>query len=758
MKAFFRCSIFLACVALSFLASEARASTIACLGPTFVGIYQPTSSYACPAPTAVPSGYTAGFDAHTFEDRIGVNVHLFPYSNYADEPYDRDTTLAMGIHHVRDVMSAIPGNPTFQANAADFCSHGIKFDLIVNANTTAAQIESYASLLPSGCIESLEGPNEYNNSGDPSWWTTDAAEMQQIALAVKTYANLQGVRIYGPTVSQSNYAPLGDLTPYEHYGAFHPYPGGYFPETTGFGSLNYCSSTARSYGSITYNWCNAQQASTQRAIVTTETGYCSATYTIQRMPDDTKAAYLVRLLMDNYKQGIPYLILYELISEKSNDYFSGADCDHTYGLIRYDGSQPPDVSAMAGFMGILSDAGTTSVPCNVPVTFGAPSPSTYAVETFAVCKSTGEMDIAYWLPAMDYSPNALVYVTPPDESVSASWAPGFTPTSWYGWSLDRTGVWTSTASPNLATLTASVLPKIIAINGTTPTPFPALPTAPPTPTPTATPTSPPPTPTPAPTATPTTLTIVQVCGNTIPSTGFLAFPITCGSAPAYGDWLLNAFTLSWYQAPRDVILPPQTGGWAAQTATISYDAVPTVNGVNDYAHAFNTEGMAVQSKYVTDQSGEPNPQNWLVGSGNQSSGISYDIQGVDSSAPVAVATSSTGKFGPGTVTATCPSVTAPRIGSIAINIVSGFAGSVHNAGASTGFALNPPTNVTSGWTSDIVEEPSGFTTFGFHRTAATTTTNQVISAMSATIATNAGTTNSSGFNPWICQTFVVQHP
>ncbi len=245
------------------------------------------------------------------------------------------------------------------------------------------------------------------------------------------------------------------------------------------------------------------------------------------MPDDTKAMYLLRLLMDNYKQGIPYLVLYELISEKANDYFSGADCDHTYGLLNADDSQPPAIPAMAGFMAILADSGTTSVPCNVPVTFGNPSPSTYVVETFAVCKSSGEMDVAYWLPAMDYSPNALVYVTPPNESVSASWAPGFTPTLWYEWSLDRTGAWTATASPNLATLTASVLPKIIAINAPTPTPFPTLPTPPPTSTPA--------------TATPTALTIVQTCGNAIPSTGALAFPIACATASAYGDYVITAF-------------------------------------------------------------------------------------------------------------------------------------------------------------------------------------------------------------------------
>ena len=685
--------------------------------------YTSALQYPCPIPTATPFvNGTSAYSAYLFGDQVGMNIHLadFEYTNLS---YVQGLLQAMNIHHVREGMSIIPGN-SYVINALNTLgANGIKADLVSTNGYTVSSIASIIGLLNSGDVDAVEGPNELDICcGDANWTADDKFTMME---GVSPFAKLNApIKAIGPTTGFSSYAGLGDLSPYQDYGNTHDYDGGFYPETTGFGGAGY---GGYGYGSVLYNVANAQQASISKPIIATEFGFEVNPYLQNHTDESTQGTYLLRQIFQHYLVGVPKSYIYALFDTGGQN----------FGLANtYTAHQRIGLSVLAGFMQIIKDSGPVSGSCVAPVTY-----NTGGVDSIALCKTNGESDIIFWQPAATRDPNAMTDTAFSPINVNVAPVPGFTPSSVVQWSYDLNGSWTNNPSVALSSVPVLDRPSILVINGAaSPTPVPALPTPPAVATsaPTATPA---PTPTPAPTATPTAVAIRQF--TSVDNINHAGINVTAAFASPiqYGDYVLAGWAFHQFTASRYVISAPSILSRIAPpiNAQTNLPVPIACSPITDF-QGYEETCLDVWGGYVYDQAGAGSNLSWIASGGDEDSTVQYDLSGTDSTAPIAViAGPNLAEFN----TSTCPSVTAPRAGSIAICLVAQMDGGGFGPGQP-----NPTPN--SGWIFDAEPYPFNAVTTAFHYPV-TTTANQVIPAMTFT--------NSQTFIDYtVAETIVFQPP
>ena len=127
----------------------------------------------------------------------------------------------------------------------------------------------------------------------------------------------------------------------------HNYFSGRNPGTAGWGS--------NGYGSITWNLATVRTVCPGKPVITTETGYQTATALPQGIPEDVAAKYVPRLLLEQWLRGIRRTYLYELIDLPSRR----SAADSGFGLLRSDFSSKPAYSALMNLLHwrLLADPG-----------------------------------------------------------------------------------------------------------------------------------------------------------------------------------------------------------------------------------------------------------------------------------------------------------------------------------------------------------------------------------------------------------------
>jgi hypothetical protein len=305
-----------------------------------------SSDAGAPAPAPAPGTRPEAVMARDFADSIGLNVHL----TYTGTPYsDFDRVLAslreLGVRHVRDGL--VPRRPDQYERLRRLAGAGIHSTLIMgapNATRVSDQVSTLKSRVPRG-VEAVEGPNEYDVSGEPDWADALRRYQRQLYTSVKNDADLRHLDVFGPTVvSHGNLDVIGDVRGALDTANIHPYPGSGPPEP----ALDRgADAAARSTG--------------KRGLVATETGYHNAQGNHHDHPGVSEAIaadYLPRLFLSAYADGIRRTYWYELVDVSDDP----RKPESNFGLLRHDFTPKPAFTALRNLMRLVEVDDGRSAP------------------------------------------------------------------------------------------------------------------------------------------------------------------------------------------------------------------------------------------------------------------------------------------------------------------------------------------------------------------------------------------------------------
>ncbi len=363
------------------------------LGMLAVSVSAPERRSSAASAAEVPAiAPIAATSADSLVDSYGVGIHLA----FLDTPYADAAAVAvklsdLGVRHVRDDL--FMNNPRQYAGIKTVADRGIRFNLIMgrptSAATPAAYVDTVATQIAPGAVESVEGTNEWDLfSGGSTLWATELMTHQKdLYEATKANPATSHLPVLGPALAfRWNYVALGDLTPYSDFANAHMYPGGFQP------SNEVTRVTTAVRGVI----------NTGKPLITTESGYHNAVNTTNghpAVPEDVAGVYLPRLLLEHYLRGEKRMYGYELIDEFDDP--GKTDPEAHFGLLRRDLSPKPAYAAMKSLLGLANDPGPAFTPESLPVKIeGYPSDA----RSVLTQKRNGQHVLFLWRDVSIYDP------------------------------------------------------------------------------------------------------------------------------------------------------------------------------------------------------------------------------------------------------------------------------------------------------------------------------------------------------------------
>ena len=345
---------------------------------------------------------TQARQADAFVDSVGVNVHLHYYDTaYTDfESKVLPSLRELGVRHIRDgVCPVTDGNKPGRLQRL-FTELGVRATLIVDPRCeTVPEASVYLqTVLGTKLLSALEGPNEYDLSGEDDWARTLHAYQTGLYGVVKGVPATAEVPVIGPSVTSEAAADeLGDVSRSADIINLHSYYSFRPPETGGWGDNGYGSLTwqleevARPLG---------ETGTDAPPLMVTETGYHNVYQNpdLAGLPEAVTAAYLPRLLLNHFDKGIKRTFIYELLDEWDEP----ENREANYGLVRFDGSQKLAFTALKNLLTLLSDPGRTFVPGPLDVDLEPADPDTLSWTLLQ--KRDGDFYLAVWDNAAMFDP------------------------------------------------------------------------------------------------------------------------------------------------------------------------------------------------------------------------------------------------------------------------------------------------------------------------------------------------------------------
>ncbi len=330
--------------------------------------------------------------AREFRDSVGVNVHLSYFSTaYGRLAEVRSALKQLGVRHVRDGACAgcTSTHPRMLALARD----GVAFTLIAGdpSNRTGTLEENLA--LVAGplrrAVDGLEGPNEYDRSGDPGWVEALRAYQRELYGKAKGDARLRSLPVLAPSFADpGSRERVGDLSGFADFGNLHSYPGGNPPGDN-----------------LAEQRTLAKIVSAGDPLQATETGYHDAlgSDSGNRPVDEaTAGAYVPRLFLEYFRQGVRRTFLYELVDQRPEP--GDRDAERHFGLLRADFSRKPAYTQLRALLAQAGDGGPGS---------GGPGGLAYAldvprgagqVESLLLQRGEDEFSLVLWRRARIWDP------------------------------------------------------------------------------------------------------------------------------------------------------------------------------------------------------------------------------------------------------------------------------------------------------------------------------------------------------------------
>jgi hypothetical protein len=294
------------------------------------------------APSFVPAQ-----SARAFGDSVGVNTHIGweDTPGYANFDAVRSRMLELGVRHIRDGVCAtcVEWISRLQRlGAVGIRANIISTDFAGDSPRLQENLQAIKSKLR-GMVESVEAPNEPDQTGDPAWISKTRRLQQELWNRVKGDPALRHIDVLGPAlVYRDNWALLGDLSAYVDRGNLHPYPGGGTPLHNLAGLIP-----------------PARIVSGSDPIVATEAGYHSDLATTSGHYGTSEQAigvYTPRLALEGFRQGLARTYVYQLIDPWTN--VSGFEA--SFGLLRPDLSRKPAFNSLRNLLRAV-DAGSGPV-------------------------------------------------------------------------------------------------------------------------------------------------------------------------------------------------------------------------------------------------------------------------------------------------------------------------------------------------------------------------------------------------------------
>ena len=343
--------------------------------------------------------------ADSVVDSYGVGIHLnFLNTPYADADAVAQKLADLGVRHVRDDLFL--ASPRQYAAIATVAQRGIGFDLIMGRPDSGAApadyVDTVATQLPPGAVESLEGANEWDYFGpdDSATWVPQVKSWQQrLYTAAKADPATADLPVLSPALAfKQNYAVAGDLSENADLANAHMYPGGYRPSN----QIKQITDALRT-------------SIPTKPLVTTEAGYHNALGSDgghRGVPEDVAGTYLPRLLLEHVLRGDERMYSYELIDEF--DDYGLTNPEANFGLLHHDLTPKPAYTAMKNLLGLLADPGQSFEPGSLAIEADGlpPGEARYVLTQ----KSNGQFVLLLWRDVSVWDPvqKARLPVTPAD--------------------------------------------------------------------------------------------------------------------------------------------------------------------------------------------------------------------------------------------------------------------------------------------------------------------------------------------------------
>jgi len=285
--------------------------------------------------------------ASSFVNSVGVNVHASYFDTaYANSSVWENELVKLGVHNVRDM--ACVGCTQQNQVLMNLAGVGIKTDFIMRWPGSPDSIGSLVSMLDGPmfpAVASIEGPNEYDTSGNANWVSDLRSYQQSLYQQAKATTKLSTVPVLGPSlVSSQDASALGNLGSWLDQGNMHPYPGGQLP-----------------LANVPFN----EQAETSveqgKPLTASETGYNNAlASTGGNLPvsETAAAAYVPRTFLDHFRDGITRTYLYELADEKPDSGLTNQE--QHFGLLRNDLSEKPAFGTLQALLSSVAPTTSTA--------------------------------------------------------------------------------------------------------------------------------------------------------------------------------------------------------------------------------------------------------------------------------------------------------------------------------------------------------------------------------------------------------------
>lgn len=344
-----------------------------------------------------------------FVDSIGVNTHL----HYTGTPYTssystvRDLLKVLGVRHLRDTLNYDTWQAYFD-RLNELASLGIHADLVAGMNESLSDIKAVAAKVPRA-LESIEGPNEYNVSGDADWIAKTRAYQKVLYTGVKSSPAILSLPVIGPSMtSYEGYVALGDLSQYLDKGNMHDYFGAHYP-----GNAVGAVYPPGTYGSLKYFMGSAALASGHKPIESTQTGYQDSPSAPTPVTASIKARYTMRSILQHWNGRVERTYLYELVDEGGQ----------SYGLISPGLEVKPAYVAVENLISSLAD-GSAPVALK-PLTYSMSADA--SVQHTLLQKRDGSYRLMLWIAAQAIDPVV------PTQTVTIKTAAHFGSVAQYQW-------------------------------------------------------------------------------------------------------------------------------------------------------------------------------------------------------------------------------------------------------------------------------------------------------------------------------------
>lgn len=298
------------------------------------------------------SSQTQAYQSDQAANLPGINTHFNYRTSLYNTSYDqcRDLLIDLGIRHIRDAnnwgakdrFNELAGNGIKVTLICDILRHGNPSTWEDEKNITKAIMN-----MPNSPVEYIEGPNEFDLSGEVNWIVGIQQRTKDLYNTYKGDTETSWIPILGPSFGNTKSSPqqVGDLSNYLQYGNLHCYPGGTHVEGTQGGGWEIPLDQAIS---------NYVVISGSKPRVSTETGYQMAKVGHGNLQVTERAAaiYTPRLFLTYLKKGFEHAYHYQLVNDNSEN----------FGVVNTDFTKRKQYYSIKNFIALFNDKGSNFAP------------------------------------------------------------------------------------------------------------------------------------------------------------------------------------------------------------------------------------------------------------------------------------------------------------------------------------------------------------------------------------------------------------